>query len=231
MNCKGCRYGGICCSREGLPVIRVSPGGVVEHCGFNALHGTAEAISAALGDVQVVLSSRSHTTRVAVELRDVDALERAAQELGWAFWREREVAFYDRRVAKGPAVQPPGWHFPIVATEDGLVFDNYEGAWGNETDVGRLKGAYTLHVARKIAEGRGLDWQMVNGELVIFQPGGQSINVRQDGSVEAVGFTGSGCADATRFIEEVLGRPLETEYKPEFYGGSGQPGYVQEFGG
>ncbi|MHB8619406.1 MAG: DUF2997 domain-containing protein, partial [Chloroflexota bacterium] len=60
-----------------------------------------------------------------------------------------------------------------------------------------------------------------------YQAGGQAISVRPDGSVEASGFTGTGCADATRFVEEALGRPLETDYKPEYYGGD-TPGYASQ---
>lgn len=213
-------------------MVRVHAYAIVEHCAFNPLATLAQEIVGALGSHSVVVSVRSHTTRVAVEIRDIDALERTAAQLGWEFAFWQEVRFYDQRVVAGPTVKPSGWQYPIVASQGELVFDHDNGRWGNPADLETLKGAYTLQLARGLAESHGMDCQIVNGELVIFQPGGQSIQVRADGSVEAVGFTGNGCADATRFLEEALGKPLETDYKPEFYGGAGATGnFVQEWGG
>ena len=36
-------------------------------------------------------------------------------------------------------------------------------------------------------------------------------------SIEAEGYTGSGCEDATRFLEEALGLPGKRKRKSEFY--------------
>jgi glutathionylspermidine synthase len=36
-------------------------------------------------------------------------------------------------------------------------------------------------------------------------------------TVEANGFTGQSCKDATKFLETVLGRKTEQQYKPEFF--------------
>ncbi|MHB8620973.1 MAG: hypothetical protein ACYDAG_15610, partial [Chloroflexota bacterium] len=123
----------------------------------------AAEIEAAMGADQVVLSTRSHTTRVSVEIRDIDALESAASELGWNFSREQTVRFYDGREVVGPSVRPPGWKYPIVVDSSTLAFDSYGGQWGNDADVARLKGAYTIHLARSLAENHGLDWEVVNG--------------------------------------------------------------------
>ena len=35
--------------------------------------------------------------------------------------------------------------------------------------------------------------------------------------VEAHGFTGSSCTDATKFIETALGRKTEQQFKPEYF--------------
>lgn len=35
--------------------------------------------------------------------------------------------------------------------------------------------------------------------------------------VETIGFTGSGCRDASRFLEDALGRQIDESLKPEFH--------------
>lgn len=36
-------------------------------------------------------------------------------------------------------------------------------------------------------------------------------------TIEAVGFSGGTCEEATRFLETALGNPVAREHKPEFY--------------
>jgi hypothetical protein len=45
------------------------------------------------------------------------------------------------------------------------------------------------------------------------------VRIKKDGTVEieAVGFKGSACREATRPLEEALGEVVEERLKPEFY--------------
>lgn len=47
------------------------------------------------------------------------------------------------------------------------------------------------------------------------------ITIASDGSskVETVGFSGDHCRQASRFIEQTLGKPVRERLKPEFYAG------------
>jgi hypothetical protein len=44
------------------------------------------------------------------------------------------------------------------------------------------------------------------------------IDIGPDGSIaiDAVGFTGPDCEEATRFLEEALGEPTSRQHKPEY---------------
>ena len=45
------------------------------------------------------------------------------------------------------------------------------------------------------------------------------VEIGPDGAVhvEAFGYTGNSCEEATKFIEEALGRTVETKRKPEYH--------------
>ena len=45
------------------------------------------------------------------------------------------------------------------------------------------------------------------------------VKLGKDGSVkvEAEGFVGSSCEDATKFIDDIFGKPTDKKLKPEYY--------------
>jgi hypothetical protein len=97
----------------------------------------------------------SHVTTVAVEFKDVGALEIAARKLGARFEREETVRFMDGNTVTGPSVRLSGWQYPVVLKDTKLHMDNYEGRWGNPADLNRLKQAYAVEVTRKQARKQG----------------------------------------------------------------------------
>jgi hypothetical protein len=51
--------------------------------------------------------------------------------------------------AKGLGVQLPGWSYPIVidTIEGSLRFDNYNGAWGKQSELDKFLQAYAVEKA------------------------------------------------------------------------------------
>jgi hypothetical protein len=54
-------------------------------------------------------------------------------------------------------VQLPGWHYPVVVdTGSGEVrFDNYNGAWGSQSELDKLLQAYAVEKTRVEARRQG----------------------------------------------------------------------------
>jgi acylphosphatase len=57
--------------------------------------------------------------------------------------------------------------------------------------------------------------------------------IHPDGSVsvEAHGYEGADCEEATRFIEQALGRPQQRKRKPEYYRQTAQRNRLRQKGG
>jgi hypothetical protein len=124
--------------------------------------------------------------------------------------------FEGRQSFEGFAVKFEGWQFPIIATADGLKYDDYKGRWGNPADVLALREGYAIAVARKAAEAQG--WYSETdaaGDLVVYHPDGGTITVTRAGAVDAACFEGRSCTEATAPLEAALGKPLESVAKPE----------------
>lgn len=93
----------------------------------------------------------SHLVTISVELKNKQAVITACNRLKWRTEENATVTYYDGSVAKGMAVHIPGWHYPIVITNDGTVKgDNYGGSWGDPALLNKLKQAYGVEAARSL---------------------------------------------------------------------------------
>src|SRR5262245_2078270 len=97
----------------------------------------------------------SHVTTVAVEFKDLEALEIAARKLGALFRHEETVRFMDGNTVTGPSVRLAGWQYPVVLKDKKLHMDNYGGRWGKPAELDRLKQTYAVEVAKKHARKQG----------------------------------------------------------------------------
>jgi hypothetical protein len=97
----------------------------------------------------------SHVTTVAVEFKDLEALEIAARKLGAPFAREETVRFMDGNTVTGPSVRLAGWQYPVVLEGKKLHMDNYGGRWGKPAELDRLKQTYAIEVTKKQARKQG----------------------------------------------------------------------------
>lgn len=97
----------------------------------------------------------SHVTTVAVEFKDLEALELAARKLGAPFRRDETVQFMDGNTVTGPSVRLAGWQYPVVLEGKKLHMDNYGGRWGKPAELDRLKQTYAIEVTKKQARKQG----------------------------------------------------------------------------
>jgi hypothetical protein len=170
--------------------------------------------SPALSTLRLV---HSHTSVVAIELRDGRALKAAVEALGGTFVGQGEYKLYSSKET-GTGFRLPGWHFPLVSRADGsLAYDDYNGAWGNVSDLQRLKGMYAIEAARLAAQDLGWYTELHGADLVIHHPDGGTLTVTPDGTVDAACFLGRDCTAAAAPIEAALGRKVDTSLKPEYF--------------
>lgn len=158
----------------------------------------------------------SHTTRVAVEFRDSEALSRAVLAMGGTIMGTGHIKLFTS-YEDGFGFCLPNWRFPLVLkANQKLAYDDYGGRWGNKQDIDALTQRYTVEKARAAAEEQG--WyceNQTNGDLLIFHPDGGTITVTKNATVDLCNFVGTGCVAVGNVIEAALGRSLETTNKPE----------------
>jgi hypothetical protein len=98
----------------------------------------------------------SHIAKVDIQLKDQKCVEEAAKRLGVKTERVTNYKFYDGTIATGTAVYLKGWRYPLVIKDDGeAVYDNYNGAWGENKYLNELKQIYGVEVAKKQARLKG----------------------------------------------------------------------------
>lgn len=105
----------------------------------------------------------SHIVQIQTEIRDPAALAAACQRLKLPQPVHRTVRLFSEE-ATGLAVELPGWRYPVVChLESGqLQYDNYEGRWGEQRHLDKLKQFYAVEKTRIEA------WR--RGHTVIEQP-------------------------------------------------------------
>ena len=91
----------------------------------------------------------SHIVVIKTQVRDPAALAAACTRLGLAAPTQGIAELFSGN-ASGLLVNLPGWRFPVVVDiQAGQVhYDNFNGAWGNQTELDRLLQAYAIEKAR-----------------------------------------------------------------------------------
>ena len=98
----------------------------------------------------------SHIVHIQTEVRDPLAISRACTRLSLPQPVEGEHQLFTTRV-KGLAVRLFRWQYPIVCqTETGRVlYDNYEGRWGDPAQLDRFLQGYAVEAATLLARRQG----------------------------------------------------------------------------
>lgn len=98
----------------------------------------------------------SHTVKLKMNLSDVDHLRTACEQLGYGFRSNVEaIKLYANTVKDAHEVKIPGWNYPVAVKGDEVLFDNYEGGWGDPKLLKRLENRYSNLVVEQAAKARG----------------------------------------------------------------------------
>jgi len=98
----------------------------------------------------------SHVVTIETHVRDPIALAAACRRLGLAEPVQGTARLYSGE-ASGLIVRLPDWRYPaVVDTAAGAIhFDNFNGAWGSQTELDRLLQAYAIEKSRILARQAG----------------------------------------------------------------------------
>ena len=158
----------------------------------------------------------SHTVSIDVKVKNREAAIKAAEGMGATIKGEGTHRLFSTSHT-GFAIQFPKWNYPIVIDAEGTVhYDNYNGHWGDQADVDRLVSDYAQAVVE--LECDNLGWyheKMDTGEIAVHHPSGGVIIVKKGGQLDAQGFHGVSCSEATLPLEQAMGMRLGETLKPE----------------
>jgi len=91
---------------------------------------------------------------IKIELHDRAALEAACQRLGLTISEGKHRLY--QTTEEGIGIYLPNWKYPIVVKSDGTVaYDNYNGNWGREEELNKLRAFYGLEKAKIEARKKG----------------------------------------------------------------------------
>jgi hypothetical protein len=98
----------------------------------------------------------SHLVTIKSQVKDADALAAACRRLGLAAPVHETVELFSG-TATGLAVRLPDWQYPVVVDValGELVYDNYNGAWGDPSAMDKLLQSYAVEKARLEARRKG----------------------------------------------------------------------------
>jgi hypothetical protein len=158
----------------------------------------------------------SHTISAQIELRNTAALDYAVKQMNGQILGQGTHRLFSTQET-GFGFRLPNWRCPLVARSNGtLAYDDYNGAWGNVSDLDKLKAHYALAAARAAAEAQGWYCEESAGQLIIYHPDGGTLTVDATGVIDASGFVGSACELASKPIAEALGEITSQTKKAEY---------------
>ena len=92
----------------------------------------------------------SHIVNIKTQMRDPAALAAACRRLGIGEPVQGTVNLFAGQEASGLIVKLPAWQYPVVVdiAAGGIAYDNYNGAWGEQSELDRLLQAYAVEKTR-----------------------------------------------------------------------------------
>jgi hypothetical protein len=98
----------------------------------------------------------SHVVEIKTEVRDEHAVRAACVRLQLAPPEHKTVRLFSA-TATGLCLQLPGWQYPVVCNlQSGSVqYDNYNGAWGEQTHLNQFLQGYAVEKAKIEARKKG----------------------------------------------------------------------------
>lgn len=113
----------------------------------------------------------SHIVTIQTEVHDPEAIRLACGRLQWPAPTYGPAALFTQTV-NGWRLQLPGWTYPVVCNVERreVLFDNYEGLWGDRAHLNRFLQAYAVEKARLEARKQGystVEQQLENGSIKV----------------------------------------------------------------
>ena len=98
----------------------------------------------------------SHIVEIKTEVRDEAAVKAACVRLQIPTPEHKTVRLFNA-TATGLCVQLPNWSYPVVANlaTGQLQFDNYNGAWGEQSRLNQFLQGYAVEKAKIEARKKG----------------------------------------------------------------------------
>ena len=111
----------------------------------------------------------SHIVEIKTEVRDVSAIAAACRRLQLALPTPGTANLYGGEAA-GLIVQFAGWRYPAVidTTTGEIRYDNYNGTWGDQSELDRFLQAYAVERTRLDARKKGMsvtETQLQDGSI------------------------------------------------------------------
>ena len=126
----------------------------------------------------------------------------------------------------GLTAQFDGWSFPVVFKRDEIVFDNYNGKWGDKRDLDRFLRNYAAEESRRLALADGLTpiLDAIQGDNRILHlqhhTGAIAVGtVAMGGTVhfEMKEVSGPSCTTMLSGIKAGLGQVLDSQLTPDYF--------------
>jgi hypothetical protein len=95
----------------------------------------------------------SHIVTLNVKINDKETLRQVAEEdLGLSVKLKETVTYFGGVKRTGMTVRLPGWNYPVMVMDDGeLIYDNYNGRWGDQGQLNQLVQNYVIACVYKEA--------------------------------------------------------------------------------
>lgn len=111
----------------------------------------------------------SHVVQIQTQVKDAAAVSAACRRLGLAEPVQETVRLFSTE-ARGLAVRLPNWRYAIVCdlASGQVKYDDYQGRWGEKTQLDRFLQAYACEVAKLEARKRGhsvTEQQLADGSI------------------------------------------------------------------
>lgn len=150
-----------------------------------------------------------------MKFKNQEAAVKAAEAMGARVLGDGNHRLYASSHA-GFGIHFNGWQYPAIIDKDGKIFyDNYNGSWGAASELEKFQEYYAGKVIE--AECEQLGWyfeRQADGNIIIHHPAGGTITVSKGGTLDASGFVGNQCEQATERFEAALGTKLGAALKP-----------------
>ena len=97
----------------------------------------------------------SHTATVEVQIKDRVAFEKACRRLKIDYSLSETVELFDGTKVTGMTARLKGWRYPAVFSEGKAHYDNYNGRWGEESELKKFRQVYAAEAATHKARQQG----------------------------------------------------------------------------